>query len=395
MNKNCLQNKYLLSLLACAFCFLLITSCDNGNDGTPVSNAPPRIIGPAGGVVEVVDPASPVFGARANIPSGALTQDTLITIDAISLPAVLPAGYSAAGGSVTFGPDGTLFNAPIDITLPYKDLDNDGIIDGTDLPESSAGAIYFDDSKQFWEDVSIVSRDAQRNLVTGKTDHFSTYLVHVESNGDTSGNDNTTQPLQAGEYFVGEPKYQYYADGTKKLAPLGCLSQDQQACFKNNTCRQCATPYVLTLRAESSEKGFILGAVLDQFATAAGGYPVEVDSTGTSVIIDTSDNSDDFPFEKVHRSGDAGKWTWSCEYVVEWTVLDAYAACSDYSQSSICTSTGEKIRCTIEGSGRDIIIKFGVTLSDHTTLDGFPMPNATIGNFGRLCIAFEGWYNGP
>ncbi len=388
--------KMLQPLAAIAAGLLLLLACEPDNGNTDPSPAPPRAIGPDGGTVEVVDSASPVFGAKVVIPPGALSAQQVITIEPVAPPAELPEGYIPAGVYVSFKPDGCTFNCPVAVSIPYNDHDNDGIIDGSSIPESRAAIFYFNEDTGGWEQVTVTGRDTGRNIITAATAHFSTYLVPVDQTGDTTGPDDsdTTTSILPGEYFVGTPGYRVSGDGSRELIPVGCLGQDQQACYETDTCRQCGTPYVLTVRPEFTDNGTILGAVIDRFATRSGGYPAEVNAEGTCASFDIADPSEYFPFTKLRSSGDAEAWEWRSEYVVPWTQLNGYKACSDGSNTAVCDSTGGRKFCTITASGTVVTICFGIDLSDDVNKQGLPMPNVFIGNYGMLPITFEAWYKG-
>ena len=75
-------------------------------------------VGSQGGTITLGD-------ARIEIPPGALSQDTVITVARTAAPAPAPDETESAGDVFSFTPHGTLFNTPITIQLPYTGLDND------------------------------------------------------------------------------------------------------------------------------------------------------------------------------------------------------------------------------------------------------------------------------
>ena len=87
-----------------------------------------EMVTPEGGVVEVTDPDSPIYRAKVEISPNAVEQDTLIIINMSESPDDLPGECIAAGEYIDFEPDGTLFLAPITISLPYRDNDSDGLV---------------------------------------------------------------------------------------------------------------------------------------------------------------------------------------------------------------------------------------------------------------------------
>jgi hypothetical protein len=126
-------------------------------------------IGSGGGFV-TVDPSSQIAGTQVVIPAGALTETITVTISQTIAPPNLPG--QAAGLCVDFGPDGTQFSSPIEISLPYLDDDNDGIVDGTDFTEDQVSAWFFNKTTHSWENIPVVRRDTDLNLVYISVTHF-------------------------------------------------------------------------------------------------------------------------------------------------------------------------------------------------------------------------------
>ena len=80
------------------------------------------------------------------------------------------------------------------------------------------------------EDVPIINRNAQTNLVEAETLHFSTYLVAADPANNNNNNNNTVTSFQSGEYFVGNPIYQNIDGKTGKPVDLvpACKFQDPE-----------------------------------------------------------------------------------------------------------------------------------------------------------------------
>ncbi len=91
-----------------------------------------QLVGPAGATIIVPEP-SPIAGTMIDIPPGALSEETLITISHTKVRIGLAA--STTGNCVDFGPDGIVFNEDVTITQFYDDIDDNGIVDGTDVAE--------------------------------------------------------------------------------------------------------------------------------------------------------------------------------------------------------------------------------------------------------------------
>ena len=120
------------------------------------------VIGPAGGTVEVTDPASALYGTKVVVPPDALDADTTITIGIVSEEPDLPDGLEGQGSPAVLGPAELETDLYFDVTIPY-DPDNGGVV-GVYDPESGS-----------WDIGSVIAFDAASGLATVRTTHFSWY----------------------------------------------------------------------------------------------------------------------------------------------------------------------------------------------------------------------------
>ncbi len=144
-----------------------------------------KVIGPEGGVVEVTDPNSIMYGAKIEIPEDTLSVEVEFYIDKSEGPCELPETTTPAGLCIEFGPDGFEFNNDIFLSIPYNDKDNDRIVDGTSIFEEDAIVLYFNPTSNIWEKVPIVEYNFYYNSIKIKANHFSQYIV---ASGASSGN---------------------------------------------------------------------------------------------------------------------------------------------------------------------------------------------------------------
>ncbi len=130
-------------------------------------------IGPEGGIVEVTDPDSPIYGSRVEIPKGALDQMEKITISYTELSPV-ESDFTFVGPIIDFGHDEVKFNDPAAFFIPFNDKNHDGMIDGTDISVYQTGAATFYEKAQKWSKLQIVENiDTDKNLILFKSFHFS------------------------------------------------------------------------------------------------------------------------------------------------------------------------------------------------------------------------------
>lgn len=78
-----------------------------------------RVVGPAGGVVEVTAATSDLSGASVSVPVGALGGPVAITVSSAAIPPIPDKTRQAAGPAVNFGPSGLKFSTAATVTLPF------------------------------------------------------------------------------------------------------------------------------------------------------------------------------------------------------------------------------------------------------------------------------------
>ena len=135
-----------------------------------------NVVGEQGGGVRVSDTSSPLLGAGVDIPSGALSDYTVISIGEVNAPA-FPSNLIGIGAPVHFGPEGLQFARSVTLILPYRqaDLDNAGISDPNQLD------VYtFNTTTQAWEKVlGSKTVDPNNHVVMIAVDHFSIFRLGV------------------------------------------------------------------------------------------------------------------------------------------------------------------------------------------------------------------------
>ena len=85
-----------------------------------ISNTTAANIGASGGSISVSDSSLPITGSSVEIPQGALTTDTVITITHDTTAPAMASNFSNAGPAVDFGPSGLTFVNPVTIAIPYN-----------------------------------------------------------------------------------------------------------------------------------------------------------------------------------------------------------------------------------------------------------------------------------
>jgi len=84
------------------------------------------------------------------------------------------------------------FDKEMIISMPYADIDEDGIIDDKDIDELTLDAYWYDESKEEWKILSDVLVFPEENIVTAKTSHFTIFgIAGVEKKKDDSQPENS------------------------------------------------------------------------------------------------------------------------------------------------------------------------------------------------------------
>lgn len=132
------------------------------------------VVGPEGGMVAVEDAGSPIYGAKIEVPAGALDEDIVLTMkEKDPAESALPEKLMHVGPIVDFGPDGTQFLSGVTVTLPYYDNDNDGYLDGTGVHENNVFPGFHDHNSSEWEYPEKLTQNTSDNTDTFEIKHFS------------------------------------------------------------------------------------------------------------------------------------------------------------------------------------------------------------------------------
>jgi len=118
------------------------------------------VIGTPGGIVEVTDPNSPIYGARVEIPEGALDNSVVISIS-------LAENQDLEGdtNTVYLNPSGLVFNKPVILTLPLLESNND--------LEPFVLVTYDEETGEYIPTFDIIYLNEGENFISSAILHFS------------------------------------------------------------------------------------------------------------------------------------------------------------------------------------------------------------------------------
>jgi hypothetical protein len=158
----------LAASIAAAAIATILFSCSKPKATNTAQHAASGLIGPAGGTVAVADPNSPIYGAEIVVPAGALASSVELFIDVYGQTMPIPTGLTAAGVPVEFGPDGTMFLTPVQITLPLS---------ANFVSGSTAVVFEFSPDIQVWTALPSSNPDTTTKRIVAATFHFSPHQI--------------------------------------------------------------------------------------------------------------------------------------------------------------------------------------------------------------------------
>jgi len=130
------------------------------------------VIGPAGGTVTTLDGT-----VQIHVPPGVLAHDTSISFTgAVETPPDMSTNLGEAVGiyAVDIQPTGTQFDPPATMDFAWEDVDDDGIVDGTNVPGPRTVIIEPEPEP---EPIVIIPLSYYRTSLTISTDSLSVYIL--------------------------------------------------------------------------------------------------------------------------------------------------------------------------------------------------------------------------
>lgn len=144
----------------------------------PIGSDAGKILGPEGGMVEVLDPDSPIFGVSIDVPRGALIEPTGITI--VNNPDFMVPSDPVLEETISLPPfvlepSDVLLQQPVKIIVPVPDSDGDGVLDFTNLRTDSGSLLFLMEGMDELYRADTYFDPASQTL-NAFTVHFSTWL---------------------------------------------------------------------------------------------------------------------------------------------------------------------------------------------------------------------------
>lgn len=162
---------------------LALFGCGGGGDGAGnsgsnnTSKEPTAAVGTVdvnGGLIEVTDPSSPIFGTRVEVPKNAVAQNESVTLT-ISYQDNLPKSLTVANAIqvskviILSKSDSKNFLKPVSVTIPYTDKE----LNAGDVPS----VFYFDTYYDTYVSGGVEEIDTAAKSIRFKTVHFSRFVA--------------------------------------------------------------------------------------------------------------------------------------------------------------------------------------------------------------------------
>ena len=119
-------------------------------------------------------------GVMVSLPGGALDADDRITIEVMDFPDAEAAPGDAIGVGtldITLGSGQSTFREPVTVAIPYPEGKPDGIVHGTDIPETELSLWFFDVDVDAWEKVPGSMAQPAADMVTGDVTQTGEYGI--------------------------------------------------------------------------------------------------------------------------------------------------------------------------------------------------------------------------
>lgn len=139
-------------------------------------------IGTNGGTLIIGDLSSTIKQVELQVPPEAIENETTIYMIIDEQFPAIPYNMSKMTETLDFKPDGTKFSKDALLSFKYSDIDNDGILDGTDFKVKDIRVLHFNEDLSRWDIIENIEWNTNSGSILAKLDSFSRYCISVISN---------------------------------------------------------------------------------------------------------------------------------------------------------------------------------------------------------------------
>ncbi|MCP4644116.1 MAG: DUF5011 domain-containing protein, partial [bacterium] len=118
-----------------------------------------------GGTVEVSNPGSPLMGAQAILPAGALATSSVVTMGSPTMPYSEPGHVALA--AIEIGPSGTALSGPATLVVPHNGFDD----------PASVAIRFYDGAAKSWQPAEVTNIQSTADWTSFDITRFGAYAV--------------------------------------------------------------------------------------------------------------------------------------------------------------------------------------------------------------------------
>ncbi len=135
-----------------------------------------QTVGPDGGTITLDNSDYFANGFEIQIPEGALTKKTVITLAELSSCPVYKDNEVGLNFPIKLLPEGQIFSKPVRIKMPFSE---NAMTESGNIDLTYANLMSFNESTQTWENNPILSVDYTNHIIEAEITHFSKWRIWV------------------------------------------------------------------------------------------------------------------------------------------------------------------------------------------------------------------------
>ncbi len=157
-----------------------VTACsstDVSGDTSHLTLLGSKKFGPAGGELLLTDTHADVSWFRIAVPEGALSCEAEIQVYHSTRIENAPTGFLQLSSVIELRPRDLTFALDISVIQDYNDEDQDGIVDGSSVPESKLYPAYYSFDNKVWGPLEALIPDTSLNVAGFETNRLAAYTL--------------------------------------------------------------------------------------------------------------------------------------------------------------------------------------------------------------------------
>jgi PKD repeat protein len=200
-------------------------------------------------------------GTEVIIAAGTVDSNTTVKVLLTGQNTNAPGGSAAGKAAVDANRHVSLqgdpqINKPINITIPYPDADNDGIVDGSGIPETTLSAHWFDTVSGQWRRALSTEVHTEENYLTATTYHLTEFGLF--------GSRNLLHPANGSVLDL------YTSEDSEMLGVENLTDDNTVSYWRSET--NPSTPQQMVYSFKDNESALLTGAGIYNHGEGSEGY---------------------------------------------------------------------------------------------------------------------------